>query len=124
MAEILRPAFVRRAFQILEPSRASRLIVFIDDLDGLRKVPENVPNREATQQYLGIPVSRIPDPFGCCASFADHMIGLLGKFLAPVEVEYEVADHQAVAQFSDDLGWRAAIPSPTRRGVLRVSMFL
>ena len=51
-----------------EPSRTSRLIVFIDDLDGLRKVPENVPNREDVQQYLGIPVSKIPDPFGCCAS--------------------------------------------------------
>jgi len=90
MAEILRPSFVRKAFALIEPSRPSRLIVFIDDLDGLRKVPENVPNREATERYLGIPVSKIPDPFGCCASFADHMIGLLGGFLAPVEVEYEL----------------------------------
>ncbi|HEY6299541.1 MAG TPA: lysine--tRNA ligase [Candidatus Binatus sp.] len=91
MAEILRPSFVRKAFHLIEPSRPSRLIVFIDDLDGLRKVPENVPKREDLEQYLGIPVSKIPDPFGCCASFADHMIGLLGGFLAPVEVEYELA---------------------------------
>ncbi len=90
MAEILRPSFVRKAFDLLEPSRPSRLIVFIDDLDGLRKVPENVPNRKDVEQYLGIPVSKIPDPFGCHASFADHMIGLLGGFLAPVEVEYEL----------------------------------
>ncbi|MGA7871869.1 MAG: lysine--tRNA ligase [Candidatus Binatus sp.] len=90
MAEILRPSFVRKAFHQIEPSRPSRLIVFIDDLDGLRKVPENVPNREDVEQYLGIPVSKIPDPFGCCASFADHMLGLLGGFLAPVEVEYEL----------------------------------
>ncbi len=90
MAEILRPSFVRKAFHLLEPSRPSRLIVFIDDLDGLRKVPENVPNRKDVEQYLGIPVSKIPDPFGCHASFADHMIGLLGGFLAPVEVEYEL----------------------------------
>jgi lysyl-tRNA synthetase, class I len=90
MAEILRPSFVRKAFHLLEPSRPSRLIVFIDDLDGLRKVPENVPNREDVDRYLGMPVSKIPDPFGCCASFADHMIGLLGGFLAPVEVEYEL----------------------------------
>jgi lysyl-tRNA synthetase, class I len=67
MAEILRPSFVRKAFHLIEPARPSRLIVFIDDLDGLRKVPENVPNREDVEQYLGIPVSRIPDPFGCCA---------------------------------------------------------
>jgi lysyl-tRNA synthetase, class I len=90
MAEILRPSFVRKAFNLIEPSRPSRLIVFIDDLDGLRKVPENVPNREDVEQYLGIPVSKIPDPFGCCASFADHMIAQLGGFLAPVEVEYEL----------------------------------
>ncbi|MGB8685044.1 MAG: lysine--tRNA ligase [Candidatus Binatus sp.] len=91
MAEILRPSFVRKAFRLLEPSRPSRLIVFIDDLDGLRKVPENVPNREDVEQYLGVPVSKIPDPFGCCASFADHMLAQLGGFLAPVEVEYELA---------------------------------
>jgi lysyl-tRNA synthetase class 1 len=91
MAEILRPSFVRKAFHLLEPSRPSRLIVFIDDLDGLRKVPENVPNREDLEKYLGIPVSKIPDPFGCCPSFADHMLGQLGGFLAPVEVEYELA---------------------------------
>jgi lysyl-tRNA synthetase class 1 len=98
MAEILRPSFVRKAFALIEPPRPSRLIVFIDDLDGLRKVPENVPNREATEQYLGVPVSKIPDPFGCCASFADHMIGQLGKFLAPVEVDYglpsEIPKHE------------------------------
>jgi lysyl-tRNA synthetase class 1 len=91
MAEILRPSFVRKAFHLLEPSRPSRLVVFIDDLDGLRKVPENVPNREDVAKYLGVPVSKIPDPFGCCASFADHMLGQLGGFLAPVEVEYEIA---------------------------------
>ena len=90
MCEVLRPAYVRKAFRIVEPARASRLIVFIDDMDGLRKVPENVPRREETQKYLGVPVSRIPDPFGCCPSFADHMISLLGDFLAPVEVEYEL----------------------------------
>jgi lysyl-tRNA synthetase, class I len=90
MCEILRPAYVRRALKLLEPTRASRLIVFIDDMDGLRKVPENIPRREETAQHLGKPVSRIPDPFGCCTSFADHMIGLLRTFLEPVEVEYEL----------------------------------
>ncbi len=106
MAEILRPSFVRKAFQLIEPSRPARLIVFIDDLDGLRKVPENVPHREDVEQYLGIPVSKIPDPFGCCASFADHMIGQLGGFLAPVEVEYELvraADMYSSGRFDEGL---------------------
>src|ERR1700687_699769 len=91
MCEIVRPAYVRRAFSKLEPARPTRLVVFIDDTDGLRKVPENIPNREATAQYLGQPVSKIPDPFGeCHASFAEHMVSLLGEFLAPIEVEYEL----------------------------------
>ena len=74
MGEVLRPSYVRHAFSSLQvlgetdPWRAyrrpSRLIVFIDDMDGLRKVPESIPNREATAAYLGQPVSRIPDPFG------------------------------------------------------------
>jgi lysyl-tRNA synthetase, class I len=98
MGEVLRPAYVQHAFRILaeaEPGPAyqhqSRLVVFIDDMDGLRKVPESIPNREATAPFLGQPVSRIPDPFGGChPSFAAHMIGLLEKFLAPVEVRYEL----------------------------------
>ncbi len=90
MCEVLRPGFVRHALKMIEPSRPSRLIVFIDDVDGLRKVPENVPNREQLAAYTGQPVSRIPDPFGCCESFAAHMIGLLGKFLEPIAVEYEL----------------------------------
>jgi lysyl-tRNA synthetase class 1 len=91
MGEVLRPAYVRHALEVLSERRASRFVVFIDDMDGLRKVPESIPNREATTQYLGCPVSRIPDPLGDCHdSFAAHMIGLLGTFLAPVEVEYEL----------------------------------
>jgi lysyl-tRNA synthetase class 1 len=90
ISEVLRPSYVRQALKILQPDRPSRLIVFIDDMDGLRKVPENVPNRERLATEIGKPVCRIPDPFECCPSFADHMIGLLGDFLAPVEVEYEL----------------------------------
>ena len=91
MGEILRPSYVRHAFEVLGDAHSTRLIVFIDDMDGLRKVPENIPNREATASYLGQPVSRIPDPFGSCHdSFASHMVALLGTFLEPVEVEYEL----------------------------------
>ncbi len=91
MSEVLRPSYVREAFHRLGVGRSSRLVVFIDDMDGLRKVPENIPNREAAGLDLGKPVSRIPDPFGDChPSFSEHMVGLLGRFLAPVEVDYEL----------------------------------
>src|SRR5437868_1280943 len=91
MCEVLRPAYVRHAFDLLRTGRPSRLIVFIDDMDGLRKVPENIPNREATGFDIGKPVSRIADPFGNChPSFSEHMVSLLQEFLRPVEVEYEL----------------------------------
>ena len=91
MCEVLRPSYVRHAFELLGDIHPSRLIVFIDDMDGLRKVPENIPNREAIIPYLGKPVSRIPDPVGDChKSFAAHMVALLRTFLEPVEVDYEL----------------------------------
>ena len=99
MGEVLLPDYVQHALKVLAKSdpdnaayrRPSRLIVFIDDMDGLRKVPESIPNREQTARYLGQPVSRIPDPFDDChPSFAAHMIALLEKFLEPVEVTYEL----------------------------------
>ncbi|MGH7916542.1 MAG: lysine--tRNA ligase [Candidatus Binataceae bacterium] len=91
MGEVLRPYYVRHAFIALGNSQPTRFVVFIDDMDGLRKVPESIPNRASTSHYLGQPVSRIPDPYGeCHESFAAHMIGLLRTFLAPVEVEYEL----------------------------------
>jgi lysyl-tRNA synthetase class 1 len=96
MCEVLRPAYVRHAFRLLAPERATRLIVFIDDMDGLRKVPDNVPNREEMTLHLGKPVSRIPDPFGCCSSYSEHMIGQLVKFLEPVEVDYELPSSSAM----------------------------
>ncbi|MGH7864518.1 MAG: lysine--tRNA ligase, partial [Candidatus Binataceae bacterium] len=106
MSEVLRPAYVRRAFEVAGDGRPTRLIVFIDDMDGLRKVPESVPHRDEWQRYLGQPVARIPDPFGCCKSFADHMIGSLEKFLAPVEVDFELvraAEMYASGRFDDAL---------------------
>jgi len=63
MGEVLRPSYVRHAFKLLSPDRLQRFVVFIDDMDGLRKVPENIPNREEFTAHLGKPVSRIPDPF-------------------------------------------------------------
>ena len=90
MGEVLRPSYVRHACQLLDPTRPCRLIVFIDDMDGLRKVPESVPNREQMAAYIGQPVSRIPDPFGCCQSFSAHMVDMLIDFLKPVAVDYEL----------------------------------
>src|SRR5262245_65914549 len=62
--EVARTAMVRHAFEVLtEGSRKTRLICFSDDMDGLRKVPENVPNREMLEQHLDQPLTHVPRPF-------------------------------------------------------------
>lgn len=59
--EVLRTTFVRRAFEALT-GQPTRLVAFSDDMDGLRKVPTNLPNQEMLTEHLGKPLSRIPDP--------------------------------------------------------------
>ena len=62
--EVARTTMVRRAFETLTGGRVkTRLLAFSDDMDGLRKVPDNVPNREIPAQHRGKPLTRIPDPF-------------------------------------------------------------
>ena len=63
--EVARTTMVRHAFEVLtEGRRKTRLICFSDDMDGLRKVPDNVPNKEMLSEHLGRPLTRVPDPFG------------------------------------------------------------
>src|SRR6201987_2316412 len=62
--EVARTTMVRHAFRVLTDDKIkTRLIAFSDDMDGLRKVPENVPNRDMMTRHLGKPLSRVPDPF-------------------------------------------------------------
>src|ERR1700727_3528015 len=69
--EVARTTMVRRAFRVLtEDAIKTRLIAFSDDMDGLRKTPENIPNREMVQAHLGRPLSEVPDPFGKYESFS------------------------------------------------------
>src|SRR5271163_4862455 len=62
--EVARTTMVRRAFELLAPGIETRLFAFSDDRDGLRKVPENIPNRDMVGSHLGKPLTDIPDPFG------------------------------------------------------------
>ncbi|MEN3972829.1 lysine--tRNA ligase [Sphingomicrobium sp. XHP0235] len=94
--EVLRTTMVRRAYEELmgyapEDGR-TRLIAFSDDMDGLRKVPDNVPNGEMLTEHLGRPLSRIPDPFGSeHGSFAAHNNAMLRDFLDRFGFDYEFA---------------------------------
>ena len=88
--EVARTSMVRHAFRVLTDDKVkTRLIAFSDDMDGLRKVPDNVPNREMVAQHLGKPLSRIPDPFGTHASFAAHNNARLRAFLDQFGFDYE-----------------------------------
>src|SRR3974377_193835 len=63
--EVARTSMVRHAFRVLtEDKFKTRLIAFSDDMDGLRKVPDNIPNKVMIAEHLDKPLSKVPDPFG------------------------------------------------------------
>ncbi len=78
--EVARTAMVRHAFQQLSDV-PTKLFAFSDDLDGLRKVPGNLPNQDMLGQHLGIPLTAIPDPFGTHESLGHHNNARLRAFL-------------------------------------------
>jgi len=87
--EVLRTTLVRRAYEVLSGGAATRLVAFSDDMDGLRKVPDNVPNPGLLAAHIGHPLSRIPDPFGRFESFAHHNNAMLRDFLDQFGFDYE-----------------------------------
>ena len=88
--EVARTTMVRHAFRVLTGDKVkTRLIAFSDDMDALRKVPDNVPNKEMLARHLGQPLTRVPDPFGTHPSFADHNNARLRAFLDQFGFDYE-----------------------------------
>lgn len=88
--EVARTSMVRRAFQVLtDGAIPTKLIAFSDDLDGLRKVPDNVPNKELLTAALGKPLTEVPDPFGTHDSFGRHNNARLRAFLDRFGFDYE-----------------------------------
>ena len=87
--EVARTTMVRRAFESLAPGVKTRLIAFSDDMDGLRKVPDGIPNPELLRANLGKPLTLVPDPFGTHPSFGQHNNARLQAFLDGFGFEYE-----------------------------------
>jgi lysyl-tRNA synthetase class 1 len=88
--EVARTSMVRHAFHVLTADKvATRLIAFSDDMDGLRKVPDNIPNKEMVAAHLGKPLTQVPDPFGTHPSFGAHNNARLRAFLDAFGFEYE-----------------------------------
>ena len=109
--EVLRTTLVRRAFEAMIGAKPedgkTRLVAFSDDMDGLRKVPDNVPNQQLLQENLHLPLSRVPNPFGSAHdSFAAHNNAMLREFLDRFGFHYEfvsASDRYNSGAFDDAL---------------------
>jgi lysyl-tRNA synthetase class 1 len=88
LAEIVRTTWVRRAFEFMT-GWPTRLIAFSDDMDGLRKVPLNMPQQEMLAGHIGRPLCKIPDPFGQSESYSAYMNDKLQEFLDDYDFEYK-----------------------------------
>ncbi|MBV1868203.1 MAG: lysine--tRNA ligase [Marinosulfonomonas sp.] len=88
--EVARTTMVRRAFELLSDI-PTKLICFSDDMDGLRKVPANVPNQAQMTEDLNLPLTKVRDPFGTHDSFGAHNNARLMAFLDQFGFEYDFA---------------------------------
>jgi len=88
--EVVRTSMVRHAFRVLTGDKiATKIICVSDDMDGMRKIPDNVPNREKLEPFLQRPLTDVPDPFGTHESFAHHNNARLRAFLDSFGFDYE-----------------------------------
>jgi lysyl-tRNA synthetase, class I len=105
--EVARTTMVRHAFRVLTDDKVkTRLIAFSDDMDGLRKVPDNVPNKDLIEKHLGKPLTKVPDPFGTHPSFGEHNNARLRAFLDTFGFQYEflsATDCYTSGRFDDAL---------------------
>ena len=103
--EVLRTTMVRHAYEELT-GQPTRLLAFSDDMDGLRKVPDNIPDQAMLTAHLGQPLTKIPDPFGTHDSFAAHNNAMLRHFLDRFGFDYEFASSTelyAAGRFDDTI---------------------
>jgi len=88
--EVVRTSMVRRAFEELTGGAyETHLICVSDDMDGMRKVPDNLPQQEMLSEYLQMPLTVVPDPYGTHESFGHHMNARLRAFLDSFGFSYE-----------------------------------
>ncbi len=103
--EVARTGWVAQAYTALT-GRPTRILCFSDDMDGLRKVPDNVPQAGLLAGFLGRPLTEVPDPFGTHASFGAHNNARLRAFLDGFGFRYEFAsatEYYRAGRFDDAL---------------------
>jgi len=107
--EVARTTMIRRAFEVISDI-PTRMICFSDDMDGMRKIPDNVPNPAMLREHLQRPLTSVPDPFGTHDSFGGHNNAMLRRFLDTFGFEYEfisATEFYKTGQF-DEILLRAA----------------
>ncbi|MBS9718453.1 lysine--tRNA ligase [Pseudohalocynthiibacter aestuariivivens] len=103
--EVARTTMVRRAFEAISDI-PTRLICFSDDMDGMRKIPDNVPNPDMLHEHLQRPLTAVPDPFGEYESFGHHNNAMLRRFLDTFGFQYDfisATDFYKTGQFDEIL---------------------
>jgi lysyl-tRNA synthetase class 1 len=104
--EVARTTMVRKAFAMMS-DLPTRLLCFSDDMDGMRKIPDNVPDKSFLQPHLHKPLTRVPNPFGGdYESFGHHNNAMLRRFLDTYQFDYEFAsatDYYLSGRFDDAL---------------------
>jgi lysyl-tRNA synthetase class 1 len=103
--EVARTSMVRHAFETMT-GLPTRLICFSDDMDGLRKIPDNIPNKEMVRPHLGKPLTVVPDPFEQYESFGHHNNAMLRRFLDQFGFQYEFVsstDYYTLGKFDKAL---------------------
>ena len=78
--EVVRTSMIKNSLDHLTNYK-SKIITFSDDMDGLRKVPENVPNKDMLKEFIDTPLTSIPDPYNKFESFGHHNNEKLKSFL-------------------------------------------
>ena len=103
--EVARTTMIRRAFEVISDI-PTRLICFSDDVDGMRKVPENVPQQDMLRQFMQMPLTSVPDPYGEFDSFGHHNNAMLRRFLDTFGFQYDfisATEFYKSGQFDDTL---------------------
>jgi lysyl-tRNA synthetase class 1 len=95
--EVARTTMIQTAFEVISDI-PTKLVCFSDDLDGMRKVPSNVPNSESLHEHLQKPLTSVPDPFGTHESFGHHNNAMLRRFLDAFGFKYEFYSAQKFYQ--------------------------
>ena len=100
--EVLRTRMIQGVLEQLQ-DRKVKIIAYCDNLDGLRSIPTNIPNQEMLQNYYGIPIIKVPDPFEKYDSFAAYNTKIFKDLLQTFDLEKHIVFYESDKQYASGL---------------------